>query len=173
LKFDHILYTGSAAIAPIIMKAAAPYLTPVTLELGGKCPAIWDGTIANRNQLTAMRRLLWGKFVNCGQTCIAPDYILTFEGEVAENMIEKMKIILREFFDDKGKVRDGAAKRLDEGQGADDGMVAEKRLRDSFDFARMVNERHFDRVMGMLEEEHGGERNIKSRDWTAGGGAWG
>jgi acyl-CoA reductase-like NAD-dependent aldehyde dehydrogenase len=78
------------------MQAAAPHLTPVTLELGGKCPIVWDGTVAEKNQITAIRRILWGKFMNCGQTCVAPDYMLCV-GPV-EGMLERFRTAMEEFF---------------------------------------------------------------------------
>ena len=86
-RFDHIMYTGSTPVGKIIMRAAAEYLTPVTLELGGKsyvfvliksANVIFSPTIIDNDvdiKVTA-RRLVWGKFVNCGQTCIAPDYVM-------------------------------------------------------------------------------------------------
>jgi aldehyde dehydrogenase (NAD+) len=72
-KFDHIFFTGSTAVGKIVMRAAAEHLTPVTLELGGKSPAIVDGTADLRS---AAKRIAWGKFTNQGQICIAPDYVL-------------------------------------------------------------------------------------------------
>ena len=72
-RWDYIFFTGSVPVGKIVAKAAAPFLTPLTLELGGKNPCIIDGSMST--QLTA-KRLVWGKFVNAGQTCIAPDYLL-------------------------------------------------------------------------------------------------
>ncbi len=72
-RFDHIVYTGGARVARIVMTAAAQHLTPVTLELGGKSPAWIDGTT---DLPAAARRIAWGKLVNAGQTCVAPDYLL-------------------------------------------------------------------------------------------------
>src|SRR5690554_191389 len=69
-RFDHILYTGSERVGKIVMRAAAEYLTPVTLELGGKSPAV---ILADANIKTTARRLAWGKWINAGQTCIAPN----------------------------------------------------------------------------------------------------
>jgi aldehyde dehydrogenase (NAD+) len=76
LNFDHIFFTGSPAVGKIVMKAAAEFLTPVTLELGGKSPVIVDRTA---NLADAARKLAWGKFFNCGQVCVAPDYLLVDE----------------------------------------------------------------------------------------------
>src|SRR5690625_840450 len=73
LRFDHIFYTGGAAVGRIVMRAAAEHLTPVTLELGGKSPCVID---AGADMDSAARRLVWGKCLNAGQTCIAPDYVL-------------------------------------------------------------------------------------------------
>jgi aldehyde dehydrogenase (NAD+) len=72
-RFDHIMYTGSEVVGKIVMRAASEHLTPVCLELGGKSPCIVDENI---NLKVAARRIIWGKFLNAGQTCIAPDYIL-------------------------------------------------------------------------------------------------
>jgi aldehyde dehydrogenase (NAD+) len=87
LKWDHIHFTGSPAVGKVIMRAAAEYLTPVTLELGGKSPAIIDETA---NISAAAKKLTWGKWLNVGQTCIAPDYVLIHESKKAE-FITKMK----------------------------------------------------------------------------------
>jgi aldehyde dehydrogenase (NAD+) len=76
VKFDHIFFTGSTEIGRKVMAAAARHLTPVTLELGGKCPAIVCGDLSGKAIQTAARRIVWGKFMNAGQTCIAPDYVL-------------------------------------------------------------------------------------------------
>ncbi|WP_280438062.1 aldehyde dehydrogenase family protein [Nocardia carnea] len=73
-RFDHIFFTGSGRVGRIVMKAAAATLTPVTLELGGKSPVWVDGTT---DLAVTARRIAWGKFVNAGQTCVAPDYVLT------------------------------------------------------------------------------------------------
>ena len=72
-KFDYIFFTGSTFVGKIVMEAASKHLTPVTLELGGKSPCIVDKDIDI--ELTA-RRIAWGKFLNAGQTCVAPDYVL-------------------------------------------------------------------------------------------------
>jgi aldehyde dehydrogenase (NAD+) len=85
-KFDHIFFTGSPAVGRLVMKAAAEHLTPVTLELGGKSPVIVDRT-ANLND--AAKRIAWGKFYNCGQICIAPDYVLVDEA-VRDEFLNKL-----------------------------------------------------------------------------------
>uniref|UniRef100_A0A3B3TXF8 Aldehyde dehydrogenase 3 family, member A1 n=1 Tax=Poecilia latipinna TaxID=48699 RepID=A0A3B3TXF8_9TELE len=90
LRFDHIFYTGGSTAGKLVMEAAARHLTPVTLELGGKSPCYIDKDCDVR---TACRRVTWGKFVNCGQTCIAPDYILCepcIQGQVVEFIRETL-----------------------------------------------------------------------------------
>lgn len=86
-QFDHIFFTGSPAVGRIVMKAAADHLTSVTLELGGKSPVIVDRT-ANLDE--AAKKIVWGKFFNCGQICIAPDYLLVDEA-IRGPFLEKLK----------------------------------------------------------------------------------
>jgi aldehyde dehydrogenase (NAD+) len=86
-KWDHIFFTGSPAVGRVVMKAAAEYLTPVTLELGGKSPVIVDRT-ANLDE--AAKKIAWGKFLNCGQICIAPDYLLIDEA-IQAPFVEKLR----------------------------------------------------------------------------------
>ncbi len=76
-RFDKIFFTGSPRVGKIVMEAAAKHLTPVTLELGGKSPCYVDDSVTDMDLVT--RRILWGKMVNAGQTCIAPDYVLVHE----------------------------------------------------------------------------------------------
>lgn len=122
-KFDYIFFTGSTPVGKIIMKAAAEHLTPVTLELGGKSPCIIDGSA---NIDVAAKRVAWGKFLNAGQTCVAPDYVLV-PRKLQEEFIEKLSHHLQTFF-------------------------GENPLQ-SEDFPRIVNERHFDRLSGLLIPE--------------------
>lgn len=77
LRFDKIFFTGSPRVGKIVMKAAAEFLTPVTLELGGKSPTIVDEHVGDL-ELTA-KRIMWGKCANAGRTCIAPDYVFCHE----------------------------------------------------------------------------------------------
>lgn len=126
LQWDHIMYTGNGAVAKVVMRAAAEHLTPVTLELGGKSPVIID---EDAKLDVAVQRILWGKYLNCGQTCIAPDYILATEG-VKAKLVTKMKEVLQRFY------------------GTD--AHATK------DFGRIVNERHWDRIQSLLKD-HGGQ----------------
>nr|BFF39832.1 aldehyde dehydrogenase [Tenacibaculum mesophilum] len=122
-RWDYIFFTGSVPVGKIVAKAAANNLTPVTLELGGKSPCIVDET-ANI-KLTA-KRLVWGKFINGGQTCIAPDYLLIHKS-VKEQFIQQFK---DEIFRTYGK-----------------------NPQNSPDFPRIVNTRNFDRLALMLENE--------------------
>jgi aldehyde dehydrogenase (NAD+) len=122
LKWDHIHFTGSPAVGKVIMRAAAEYLTPVTLELGGKSPAIIDETA---NISAAAKKLTWGKWLNVGQTCIAPDYVLIQESKKDE-FIAKMKETLTHSF--------GANPQA------------------SPDMARIVNNKNLLRVKGLLDD---------------------
>ncbi|XP_013856315.1 fatty aldehyde dehydrogenase [Austrofundulus limnaeus] len=120
-KFDHIFYTGSSSVGKLVMEAAARHLTPVTLELGGKSPCYID---KNCDITTACRRITWGKLTNCGQTCIAPDYVLC-ESVVQSRVLEEIKKSIKEFYTDNPKVSD--------------------------DYGRIVSQRHFKRLMGLME----------------------
>lgn len=93
LKFDKIFFTGSTKVGKIVYKAAAEHLTPVVLELGGKSPAI---VTQNANLEIAAKRIVWGKFLNAGQTCVAPDYLLV-EENVQEQFLEMMRKYIKEF----------------------------------------------------------------------------
>jgi len=121
-RFDHILYTGNGTVARIVMEAAAQQLTPVTLELGGKSPCIVDRDVEME---VCARRIAWGKFLNAGQTCIAPDYVLVHETREGE-LLEALKRALREFYGDDPK--------------------------GSSDFGRIVNERHHRRLAVLLKD---------------------
>ncbi|XP_029373044.1 aldehyde dehydrogenase, dimeric NADP-preferring-like [Echeneis naucrates] len=120
-RFDHVFYTGSSSVGRLVMEAAARHLTPVTLELGGKSPCYID---RNCNIRTACRRITWGKFVNCGQTCIAPDYILC-EPSVQGQVVDRIRRTLLEFY------------------GADPKC--------SPDYGRIINQRHFSRILSLME----------------------
>ena len=119
-RFDHILYTGNSRVARIVMRAAAEHLTPVTLELGGKSPAIVS---RNANIDVAAKRIAWGKFVNAGQTCIAPDYVLV-ERSVHDQFVRALGTSIESFY------------------GSDP--------QSSPDFTRIVNEPHFHRIEKLL-----------------------
>lgn len=92
--FDFIFFTGSVKVGKIVMKAAAERLTPIALELGGKSPAIVDHTA---NLEVAAKRIIWGKFINAGQTCIAPDYVVV-EENVKEKFVELLKEAILKFY---------------------------------------------------------------------------
>jgi aldehyde dehydrogenase (NAD+) len=105
LPFDHILFTGSASVGRKVMAAAARHLTPVTLELGGKSPAFVDETA---DIDSAAERLTWAKFVNAGQTCLAPDYVLVHEA-VAPRLEAALKAAVERFYgaDEETRLRSG------------------------------------------------------------------
>lgn len=124
LRFDHIFFTGSPAVGRQVMAAAARHLTPVTLELGGKSPAIVDGTADIER---AAERILWGKCLNAGQTCVAPDYLLIQEGRLEAFLAAARRVI---------EARYGA-------------NAAARRA--SPDFCRLVSEAHQRRLVGLLE----------------------
>ncbi|CAK9032859.1 unnamed protein product [Durusdinium trenchii] len=126
MPFDHIAYTGSGRVGKLILQAAAPNLTPVTLELGGKSPVIICGGI---NIEEACRRIVVGKFSNSGQTCIAPDYVLV-ERHVRDEVVSKLKDVTREML----------------GEGA---AAAQK-------MTRLVSAEASVRLHAMLRESHGG-----------------
>lgn len=119
-KFDHIFYTGNGNVGRIVMTAAAKNLTPVTLELGGKSPCIVD---QYTNLDVAARRIVWGKFSNAGQTCIAPDYILAHES-IENELLEKMKNTIYAFYGENPKT--------------------------SIDYGRIINTNHYQRLMKLL-----------------------
>ncbi|KYB25924.1 aldehyde dehydrogenase, dimeric NADP-preferring [Tribolium castaneum] len=119
-KFDYIFYTGSTSVGQIVHKAANRHLTPVTLELGGKSPAYID----NSADITkTVKRILWGKCINSGQTCIAPDYILCTK-EVQDKFVKYAEKALLEFY------------------GSD--------IKDSNDYSRIITDRHFERLVNLL-----------------------
>ena len=120
-RFDHIFYTGNGKVGRVVMRAAAEHLTPVTLELGGKSPAI---VAADANIKVAAKRIAWAKFLNAGQTCVAPDYVLAEEG-IEDELVSAIAEAVTTFY------------------GADP--------RQSPDYARIVNERHHDRLMKLLD----------------------
>jgi aldehyde dehydrogenase (NAD+) len=119
-RFDHILYTGNGSVGRVVMEAAAKHLTPVTLELGGKSPCIVDDQV---DMAVAARRIVWGKFLNAGQTCVAPDYVLVHESKEGA-LLDAMKAALREFY------------------GEDP--------RRTPDFGRVINQRHHRRLAALL-----------------------
>jgi aldehyde dehydrogenase (NAD+) len=133
-RFDKIFFTGSTRVGRLVMAAAAKHLTPVTLELGGKCPAI---VCADASLALAARRIAWGKFMNAGQTCVAPDFVLVAR-EAREPFVAAMKKALQEFY-------------------GDDAARCE-------DYGRIVNQAHFERLVNYLRDGkvvHGGWHDAK------------
>ncbi|MDY6781002.1 MAG: aldehyde dehydrogenase [Cyanobacteriota bacterium] len=133
-KFDHIFFTGSHRVGKIIMEAAAKHLTPVTLELGGKNPCIIEPDTPV--ELTA-KRIAWGKFINAGQTCIAPDYLLV-HNSIKDELCQALVGAIRELYGEN------PAK--------------------SPDYARIINDFHFERLRALLNEGKiavGGETNAE------------
>lgn len=120
--FDYIFYTGSSAVGKSIYKMAAKDLIPVTLELGGKSPAIVESD-ADLN--VAAKRIVIGKFINAGQTCVAPDYLLIHE-DIFDKFVGLLKETIREFFGDDAK--------------------------ESYDYGRIINEKRFDTLVSYLNE---------------------
>jgi aldehyde dehydrogenase (NAD+) len=121
-RWDHIFYTGNGSVGRVVMQAAAKHLTPVTLELGGKSPCIVDRDVDVK---VAARRIGWGKFLNAGQTCVAPDYILVHEDR-EEELVEELGATVAQFYGDDPKATP--------------------------DFARIVNERHHGRVSKLIAD---------------------
>lgn len=136
--FDYIFFTGSERVGRIVYEAASRHLTPVTLELGGKSPVIVDETA---NLKVASERIAFGKFINAGQTCVAPDYILVHES-VKADLIKALQGTIKEFY---GKEPDKSA-----------------------DFRRIVNDKHFERLQALIHDNQdkvviGGETHEPSR----------
>ncbi len=120
-RWDHVFYTGNGRVGRIVMRAAAEHLTPVTLELGGKSPTV---VFEDADLHTAARRIAWGKFFNAGQTCVAPDYVLV-EQRAEAPFLDALGEAIHRFYGEEP--------------------------RHSPDYARIVNERHFERLLGLLE----------------------
>ena len=93
-RFDHIFYTGNGRVGRIVMAAAAKHLTPVTLELGGKSPVYIDESV---DMIAAARRIAWGKFMNAGQTCVAPDYVLGTDAALAK-LAKELPLALEDLY---------------------------------------------------------------------------
>jgi len=119
-KFDTIFFTGSTNVGRAVMAAAARHLTPVTLELGGKCPCL---VCADAPLDISARRIAWGKFMNAGQTCVAPDYVLV-DRRIRDGLLAALRRAVRAFYgDDPSK---------------------------SLDYGRIINRKHFDRLTAYL-----------------------
>ncbi|KRF78515.1 uncharacterized protein Dvir_GJ18456, isoform E [Drosophila virilis] len=120
-RFDYIFYTGSTRVGKIVHAAANKNLTPTTLELGGKSPCYIDKSVELR---TAVKRILWGKLINCGQTCIAPDYILCSK-EMEQKFIAEAREVLKEWYGDN--------------------------IQSSPDLSRVINQNNFQRLLGLMK----------------------
>ena len=138
LRFDYIFFTGSVRIGKIVMEAASKNLTPVTLELGGKSPVFVD---ENFDVRLAAKRIAWGKFLNNGQTCIAPDYVLVHESRKLA-LIEELKAVIREHYGEN--------------------------IKENPDYGRIINEKQTERLAKILESDEdlvvfGGDFDIEQR----------
>jgi len=136
LPWDHILYTGGGNVGRIVMAAAAKHLTPVTLELGGKSPCV---VMPDADLMTTARRIAWGKFTNAGQTCIAPDYVLT-DADTEKKLVPLIQQAVTEMFGDDPEASDS--------------------------YGRIVNDRHFERLtayIGSGDVVIGGQTNAESK----------
>lgn len=122
-RFNYIFFTGGKAVGKQVMEAAAKHLTPVTLELGGKSPCIVDETA---NIPMAARRIIWGKLINCGQTCVAPDYVVVHR-DVKEQLIDAMRRNIEALYGSNPI--------------------------DSKDYGKIINEKHFDRLCELLRRQ--------------------
>lgn len=134
LKFDKIFFTGSPKVGQIVYEAAAKHLTPVVLELGGKSPAIVTSTA---NFEVAAKRIVWGKFLNSGQTCVAPDYILVDEN-VKDSFLDSLKSYIQKF----------------------------NYQPDSDHYTRIINDRNFDRLIKLIDPDKvffGGKSDAEKR----------
>ena len=132
--FDYIFFTGSQTVGKEVMRNAAEHLTPVTLELGGKSPCIVDQTA---NIKLAARRIVFGKYLNCGQTCVAPDYIYCHRS-VKDKLVSEVK------------------KQIQKQYG--------KQPLSNPDYGKIINEKHFDRILGLIDKKkvvHGGSSDRK------------
>jgi len=121
-RFDHIFYTGNGTVGRIVMRAAAENLTPVTLELGGKSPVYVDESV---DLAQAARRIAWGKYMNAGQTCVAPDYLMA-PPDVAKRLESHLAEAIRELYGDRPAL--------------------------SSDYGRIINDRQFARLQPLLSD---------------------
>ncbi|KAF1084732.1 Aldehyde dehydrogenase [Sporotomaculum syntrophicum] len=120
-KFDYIFFTGSVAVGKTVMRAAAEHLTPVTLELGGKSPCIVDRDV---NIDLAARRITWGKFLNAGQTCVAPDFLLVHKS-IKDELLYRIKKYITIFYG--------------------------RNPCSNTDYPKIINQRHFNRLLNLLK----------------------
>ena len=137
-RFDYIFFTGSVRVGKIVMEAASKNLTPITLELGGKSPVFVD---ENFDVRLAAKRIAWGKFLNNGQTCIAPDYVLVHESRKLA-LIEELKAVIHEHYGEN--------------------------IKENPDYGRIINEKQTERLAKILESDEdlvvfGGDFDIEQR----------
>ena len=133
--FDYIFFTGSQSVGKEVMRKAAEHLTPITLELGGKSPCIVDKTA---NLKLAAKRIVFGKYLNCGQTCVAPDYVYCHRS-VKDQLLKEVQDQIRKQYGSHPL--------------------------DNPDYGKIINEKHFDRILGLVEETkviHGGSSDRKA-----------
>ncbi|HEY9175661.1 MAG TPA: aldehyde dehydrogenase [Verrucomicrobiae bacterium] len=133
-RFDKIFFTGSTSVGRAVMAAAAKHPTPVTLELGGKCPCI---VCADAPLEVTARRIAWGKFMNAGQTCVAPDFVLV-DRRIREELVKSLQQAIREFYGENPQ--------------------------QSPDYGRIINRRHFNRLTSLLgagHVAHGGQHDAQ------------
>lgn len=121
-KFDYIFFTGSPAVGKVVMRAASEHLTPVTLELGGKSPCIVDQDV---NVDLAAKRIVSGKFINAGQTCIAPDYLMVHQS-VKEPLVDRIIDYIQKFYGSMPK--------------------------ESPDYPKIISQKHFERLLGLTKD---------------------
>lgn len=126
-RFDLVFFTGSTSIGKIVYQAASKHMTPVVLELGGKSPVYIDESVGGNLEVAA-KRIMWGKFVNAGQTCIAPDYVLC-TAEVQDRFVKAAQKVLKDFYSENPQKSD--------------------------DLARIINARNFARLDSMLKTSKG------------------
>jgi acyl-CoA reductase-like NAD-dependent aldehyde dehydrogenase len=135
-KFDHIFFTGGTKVGQVVMEAAAKQLTPVTLELGGKSPCIIDHEVDIQ---VAAKRIVWGKFLNAGQTCIAPDYLLV-DQSIKSELLTALQQTIHDFYGENPQ--------------------------ESPDYARMISPKHWQRLTQFLDKGNivtGGQTNLEEK----------
>lgn len=136
LKWDYVFFTGSVPVGKIVSQSIAKHMTPHTLELGGKNPCI---VTSSADIEVAVKRIIWGKFINAGQTCIAPDYLL-LEASIKEEFITQFKHQIKAFYGNN--------------------------VQDSSDYSRIISDKHYNRLAEFIKDEDlifGGETNQQER----------
>lgn len=134
-KFDYIFYTGSVSVGKLIMEKASKHLTPITLELGGKSPCIVD---KEGNIDIFAKRIVWGKFLNAGQTCVAPDYVYVHK-DIKDKLIENIVKYIEYFYG--------------------------KNIKDNDEYPRIINKKQFNRLISLIDENkliYGGDSDLES-----------